>query len=298
VARRVPVLDVACLLWMLGAPVGPAEAQADAVTLWSPVEVWGALDVTRAVTAGLDTDYPAPLVAFPDAAGRGRQKLTLDPATGRGVEAGVNLMPAAHAGLQVFLSTVRADLGGENTPYQVDLSYISRPPPAYAPIPVELHRTVPWPATTGRLVQWSIAAGPVMRGGSGRVSVTGSGGLAWHRLSGHAEPLGFTVFHLGGHSTLFSDDLRVRVSFGPTWSIGGYVGGGLDLAISRHLSATAGCVAFIGGTAEAPARVDAILEGQSGFAPPPPADIDDRMAPGPARVSPRGLSLRFGIKVR
>ena len=59
-----------------------------------------------------------------------------------------------------------------------------------------------------------------------------SGGLAWVRVSGEAEPLGFTTFWLGGHSVLFSEDVRLRASLGPATSVGGYLGAalGVDLA--------------------------------------------------------------------
>ena len=137
-----------------------------------------------------------------------------------------------------------------------------------------------------------------MRGGSGRVAATGSGGVVWRRVTGSAEPLGFTVFRLGGHSTLFEDDFHVRAALGPSWSTGVYLGGSLDVEIGRHVAATVGCLVLIGSSVDVVTRVEAVVDGDASLSALPPAQIDAAMIPGSLQLSPRAVSLRFGIKFR
>ena len=59
-----------------------------------------------------------------------------------------------------------------------------------------------------------------------------------------------------------------------------------------------GIRALIAGEALAEAHVDAVVDQNAGFSPPALADIDAQMAIEPARLSPRGFGLTFGIKIR
>lgn len=265
----------------------------------SPVEVWGALHATFGSDAGqLPSSYVPQVGSAPDAEGRARQVLALDPAKGRGGEFGVNLFPSRAVGIQAFVSYASADVGGVNAPYEIDLRYTSRPPPDNRPIPVEVHRSLAWPDTTGRLRQWTLGVGPAVRWRRSPASVVVSGGIAWARTSGEAEPLGFTTFWLGGHSVLFSEDVRLRVSLDPTMSVGGYLGTALGLDLARHLALTASVRLLLVGELDVPARIDAILDGTGGLTSPEPGDIDRIVAAGPARLTPQRLSVAVGLTVR
>jgi hypothetical protein len=264
------------------------------------VEVWGTLAVLPSSEPGrLESTYQPQLVASPDAAGEARQFLTLDAGAARGFEAGINLFPARHIGVQAFVSRAGADVGGANTPYQVALRYVSRQPPTYDPVEYQLNQSIEWPDTVGRLVQWTAGAGPVVGWRTRTLGVTASGGFVWARLSGDAEPLGFTVFHMGGHAVLFTDDFRVRASFGPDHRVSAFAGGAFDVAVSDHVAANVGLRAIIGGGDDLTTRIAAVVDtSRAGFSPPPVADIDARMAPAPARLSPPRVTLTFGVKIR
>lgn len=294
------------LAWLLCAcsvPTVPAAEQSPSAapqpsSAW-PVELWGSVDAATLAGKGrLDSRYPLTLANAPESEGQAAQALTLDPTRGFGFEVGANVMPARHVGAQVFAANARGDLAGANTPYRLDLRYVSRQPPDYQSRPYELHQSIEWPDTTGRLVQWSFGAGPVVRARAGRVSVTASGGIAWLRLSGHAAPLGFNVVRLGGHSTLFSDEFRVRASLGPTTTTGGYLGGALDVPLGRRVGLLVGIRGFLVGDVELPAHVEALVDQDAAVGPPSLADIDDQMSLGPARLTPYRLLLTVGLRVR
>jgi hypothetical protein len=233
----------------------------------------------------------------PDATGHLGQSLLLDPASGFGFEFGANVFPSRHVGFQVFVSRVASDLGGTNTPYEIELRYTSRPPPSYQPTEVTIARTMAWPDTTGRLRQWTLGAGPALRWQRPAVSLVVSGGLAWVRLSGEAEPLGYTRFWLGGHSVLFSEEFRVRAALGPSSALAAYASGTFDVSLGRHVAATAGVRVLLAGEADVPSRIDAIVDASDGLSSPAVGDIDAAMAPGPARLSPRGVAILAGVKI-
>jgi hypothetical protein len=130
------------------------------------------------------------------------------------------------------------------------------------------------------------------------VTIVASGGLAWIRLSAEAEPLAFTAFRLGGHSTLFSDDFRVRAALGPTSILGGYLGGVLAVDVSRHIAVAAGLRVLVAGDGDVSARIDAIANATAGVTAPGPRDVDLIMAPGPARLSPQRVGVTVGVMIR
>lgn len=265
----------------------------------SPVEVWGAFHVTFANDAGqLPSSYVPQVGSAPDAEGRAGQVLALDPATGRGGEFGVNLFAARSVGIQAFVAYAATDLGGANSPYEIDLQYTSRPPPDYRPTLVNVRRNLPWPATTGRLRQWSLGVGPAVRWRRAPVTLVASGGLAWARVSGEAEPLGFTEFWLGGHSVLFSEEMRVRASLGPATGVGGYLGAALGTDLAPHLALTASVRVLLMGEVDLPARIDARVDATGGLTSLEPGDIDRIVAPGPARLTPQRLSVAVGVTIR
>jgi hypothetical protein len=99
-------------------------------------------------------------------------------------------------------------LAGTNTPDEVELQHISRPPPSCQPMLVAIDRAVGWPDTTGRLRQSTLAAGPALRWQAGTVSVVVSGGVAWVRLSGEAMAQGSTSLSPRGVAILAGIKIR------------------------------------------------------------------------------------------
>ncbi|MGD9903368.1 MAG: hypothetical protein AB7U83_07840 [Vicinamibacterales bacterium] len=265
----------------------------------SRVELWGALTlVPPAGTGTLASNYAPVVTSAPDARGHLGQTLTLRPATGCGLEFGSNLYLSRRVGIQVFASRTSAALGGSNTPYDVALEYTSRPPPTNQPVPVQIAWTVDWPDTAGRLRQWSAGAGPAVRWQGRRTAVVLSGGFAWMRLSGDAGPLGYTTFALGGHSTLFAQDVLVRAALAPSTTLAGYAAAALDVGIGRHAAITVSLRTLVAPEMELRSTIDAVIDGTEGATPTAVADIDRHMALAPARLPPSGVGILVGFKVR
>lgn len=274
----------------------PPSPNPDAV---SPVEVWGAFHVTFGTGAGrLGSTYVPQVGSAPDAEGRASQVLALDPGMGRGGEFGVNILLSRTVAIQAFVSHAAMDLGGVNSPVEIDVRYVSRPPPDYRPTPVQVNRSLLWPDTTGRLQQWTLGVGPAVRWRRSPATLVASGGLAWARVSGEAEPLGYTAFWLGGHSVLFSEDVRLRAALGPATSAGGYFGTALGVDLARHLALTASVRLLLVGEVDVPASLDAIADATNGLTSPAPDEIARIVALGPARLSPQRLSVAIGLMVR
>ena len=265
----------------------------------SRVEAWGAFALVPSTGTGtLESNYAPEVTSAPDARGHLGQTLTLRPATGRGAEFGSNLYLSRHVGIQVFASRTSVDLAGSNTPYEVTLEYTSRPPPTNQPVPVQIAWIVDWPDTAGRLRQWSVGAGPAVRWQGRRTVLVLSGGLAWTRLSGDAGPLGYTTFALGGHSTLFAQDVRVRAALAPSTTLAGFAAAALDVGIGRHAAITVGLRTLVAPEMHAGSTISAVIDGTGGVTPTAVADIDRHMAPPPARLPLSGVGILLGVKVR
>lgn len=267
-------------------------------TSWARIEFWAAAGPASWTTEGrLVSDY-APETALFVGDARATQTLVLDAETGRVFDAGINVFPWRHLGVQTFASYASADFAGANGPYELRLSYISRPPPSYDPTPVTFTRSFVWPDTLGDLKQWSLGVGLVARARAGRLGASIAGGLAMHRVTGTAEQLGLTVFHLGGHSTLFYDDFRLRVALGPTTMAGAYVGGDVDVEVAPHVALMAGARACFGAEHDVRVATEALVAREGGFEPPAVSEIDTSLGPPTAQISPAGFRAFAGVKIR
>lgn len=264
-----------------------------------PVEVWGVFHAEVGGGSGeVESRYAPQVTSAPGAEGRAGQVLALDPGAGRGVEVGVNFFPARSVGVQGFVSTTSADIAGFNSPYTVQVRYLSRPPPDYQPVPVAVSQSVAWPDTTGALRQLTVGVGPVARWLRPPLTIVAGGGLSWTRLSGEAESLGFTTFGLGGHSVLFTEDFRVRVALEPAWTFGGYLGCALGVDLGRHLALTTGLRLLVTGDAEVSPGIDGITDAGGRAAALAPREVAAVMALDPVTLSPRRLALTVGVSLR
>jgi hypothetical protein len=268
-----------------------------AVLAQLPVEIWGTFSLPRWTGGQLHSSYEPELVAA-TSEGRATQSLFLEPVIGTGFEAGVNVFPVSRAGVQVQVTYARGEWAGESSAYDLELRYVSRPPPGTEPQTGEYRRSMTWPRPEGHLTRWSVGGGPVVRWRRGRVGgIVGAGALV-RRRSGAAESLGFTVFRLGGHSTLFADEFRVRVGLGPSTSAGAYVGTAFDVGVSERVAATVGVRASVWGASDMTVRVAGLTDRGAAFAAPALVDIDRRMAIDPIRLPPREVAVSVGLKVQ
>jgi hypothetical protein len=288
---------------------GAIRLSAVVLLLWHPavsaaqtppaVEAWGAFSgVVQAPSGTLLSSYSPPLASGTAVASSATQTLALDGNRGPGFEGGLNWFPFRFVGLQVLVDRSHVTLSGANGAYTGSLDYISQQPPDYVPRQVTTGFSVPWPDTTGSLTQWGTYINAVARTvTSGRFSASISGGVGWDRLSGQAEPLGYTEYRLGGHSVLFSDQKQLAFALGPANRAGFDVGGDLDIAVSSRVSVIFGFRRFEVATEDVAVRLTGITNPDQVLFDTPLDEIAQRLQPGPARVSASGSRLVVGLKI-
>jgi len=289
-----------CLLigGMLGA-AGSAAAQSRAVPDAPRVEVWAGISGAIAGRGGMLTSaYSPPLLLDGDFTSHAGQTIAGDRTFGVGAAAGVNVLPSAHVGFQVLLDRATCDVEGTNTPYAFSLEYVSRQPPDDRPQVVILDRSTAWPDTSGSLTQLAIAFNVLVRiGRPDRFSAIVSAGPSYHRVSGSLEPVGFTAFHLGGHSVLFEDDYRLLAALEPAHGIGFDAGVELDAPVGSHTAIVVGVRYFAGPDVEAQVTPSAVSNpGDITFSQ-SITDIAARLRLAPMRISISSSRVLVGLKV-
>jgi hypothetical protein len=292
----------ACLVaFTLAGFTGLAVAQTtEGISESGRLELWGGFNrVVTGPTGKLVSSYSPPLLFASDFTSRGGQTLTLDGGPGVGFEGGVNFFAAPHLGVQVLVNRASMDLAGANGPYALQLTYVSRQPPFLEPQTFTLQESIPWPDTSGSLTHLTIAVNPVARlGRPDGVNATVSGGFSYYRLSGTAQPLGYTTFLLGGHSVLFPNEYHLAVSLEPANAVGFNAGGELNIPLGRHAAVVIG-YRYLGGAAtDVPVRLSAIVNADQVTNQETTASIAERLAPAPARMGVSASRLLFGVKVR
>ena len=287
------------MLLGLAVVVPCASAQSVPPPSWPHLELWGAVTTIPSGQLGtLVSSYSPPLLLDGDYTSHANQTLTLKGAWHPGVEAGANLFVVPRAGIQISFDWDSQALSGINSPYDVTLQYISRPPPNNEPVPVTVHQTTAWPDTTGTLTRIAVNADGVVRlGRPERVSGTLSGGLTFYRISGNVQPIAYTTYRLGGRSVLFADDYELAAAFEPTQTVGFNLGGDVNISIARGLALTAG-YRYLGGPAtDVPVRELSVLNPDEIFFAQTPVEIARQMALPPAHVSVASSRFLVGLKL-
>jgi hypothetical protein len=195
--------SVACALVALTLSARTVAAQPSSTH--QPIELWGAICALGEAPGGrLTSSYAPPLLPAGDYSSRGGQTLALDPRRALGFDAGLNVFPSRHAGLQIAASRTSADLAGANDPYAYELTYVSRQPPDSTPQTFTIQQSIPWPDTTGTIAVLTASVNGIVRAGpADHVHATGSAGVSYGRISGTARALGYTTFRMGGRAVLF-----------------------------------------------------------------------------------------------
>jgi hypothetical protein len=290
------VIAFALAVWPQSAA---AQTKSDALASghW---ELWGGISAVVGTTAGdLTSSYSPPVFFGSDFTSHGSQTLTLDSRRGIGFEGGVDLFPTPHLGVQILVNRVSTDLDGTNGPYAIDLTYVSRQPPDSVPQTFAVQYSSRWPDTSGSLTQLTVAVNPVARlGRPDGLNATVSGGVSYYRLSGTAQPLGYTAFRLGGHSVLFSDEYHLAVSFEPANVIGLNAGGEINIPLGRRTAVVIGYRYLGGGPTDVSVRLSEIVNADQVANQDTPENIARRLAPGPARVTVSNSRILIGVKVK
>jgi hypothetical protein len=119
----------------------------------------------------------------------------------------------------------------------------------------------------------------------------------WVRTTASFEPLGYTTFVLGGHSTLFANEYTLATEMVPTTDVRGNVGGTIDLRLGGHAGLMLGVRQVLGPETRASLRVVAVDRSQAGFDPPPPDDITAQLAASRVSMPTSSFQVLAGAKV-
>jgi opacity protein-like surface antigen len=221
----------AALVVLLAAPVA-AEEQPPPPARRSHFEAWLGGSWTDPL---LDTTYPtrySPTFDFGrPAETTAGQTLTVHGDGTIGGEIGIGWSPDGRWHFRLTADRASSSLSGVNTPYAWTAKYVALPPPSNEPQTVEVEQSLDWPDTEGELRVTTFALGVSHRWEGRRVGGGLSAGGALVRASGEVRSLGFTALHLGGHSTLFTDEFKVEAALDPATAAGFHVGGEVDVAL-------------------------------------------------------------------
>jgi hypothetical protein len=277
-----------------------AFAQTTRAREFPRLELWVAASPVMTGPGGtLVTSYSPALLFDGDFTSRGGQTLTADAGFATGIAAGINVFPSAHLGFQILIDRAACAVHGANGPYTVALRYLSRQPPDDQTQIVNLQESVGWPDTSGSVTELALGFNAVVRIGTpAGLSVTVSGGPTFYRATGSLQPVGYTTFHLGGHSVLFEDAYRLAVSLTPAHTFGLNAGAELNQPIGRHAAIVIGYRYFAAPEIDVTARPAAILNEDQLTFQQSVGDIASRLGAAPMRVALSGSRLVIGVKVR
>ncbi len=266
---------------------GPSQAQS--------IELAGGVDVPLRQSSFLyDTRYVPPVVAF-ESSGEAGQTVTLQRSRRPAVWGAVAWFPARHAGVEARAGFRSSTVSGTSGPHHVSLTYTSRQPPDYVPRQFSLQTSTDQPAPGGELRTVCLDVLAIGRfGDARRLEARVSGGLALVAVSGEFEPVALSVFRLGGHSTLFSDDRALTLTVDRKWSIGAVAGFDVFRAFTNRAGFTAGLRVMAPRTIGAPVRVTAVGDGLFSLT---VSEAQEMLAPAPLRIRPWTFDLNFGLRL-
>ncbi len=270
-------------------PAAPAAAQPQ-------VEVFGSLITPISAPTGVFiTHYVPKLVYGTVTGGAATHTLNLEGDRRVGFDFGVNWLPSGPVGVQFLVERTSHSFGGANPDYQLAIDYLARQPPDYVERPYSSRRAFSWPDTTGQMAVRRVGANGLARFGGRAVDLTVSGGFLWSRVSGVFEQAGYYEYRLGGHSTLFYNDVLLGMAFDEAWQLGYNVGAEVGFRAGRQLAFTAGA-RFFGPSLEPQVVVGDILN--TVIFEVPRADIEAVLGGRRVEFDPWGSpALRFGVRV-
>jgi hypothetical protein len=295
--RPLPVGPTVLLVLALSlAPAVAAPARAQATP--SRVDAWASVGVATAGAGEVTTRYVPELRFFTIDRGSAGQAVTIDSGARFASEFGIDVFLAEVVGIEAWVARDTLEPSSASGPYTTALRYVARPPPSYDPVLVDYFRADPWGAVATDVRRWTTAVNAVIRWGARRrVGGTVSGGLAFVRMSGEVSPLGYTVFVLGGHSTLFPNEYRLTADVEPTTEVRTNLGGTLDVRISPRVSVAFALRQVLGADATSSLRVTAVDRTAAGFDPPSNDDITAQLATSTVALPTASTRAMAGIKI-
>jgi len=246
----------------------------------------------------LTSTYAPPLLPAGDFSSRGGQTLTLDPHRALGFDAGVNIFPSRHIGLQIAASRTSADLAGANGPYAFELTYVSRQPPDSTPQTFTIQQSIPWPDTTGSVSVLTASLNVIVRvGAADHVNATASGGVSYGRIGGTVQQVGYTTFRMGGLAVLFSDEYHLAISLGGASVVGVNAGGEINIPVHRRTAVLIGYRYFAAPALDVPVRVSSILNADEVANEETVAGVSQRFPLAPAQLAVSASRVLAGVKI-
>jgi len=212
---------------------GSAPAAADRAVSRERFEAWLGGSLTDPL---LDTTYDtrySPTFGFGPVDSTAGQSLAIHGNRAAGGEVGLGWSPDGRWLIRLSAARSAGDLAGANTPYSWSARITTTQPPNNLPQTFDVAQQLEWPDTEGRLRVSTLALGLARRWEGRRVGGGVSAGGALLRASGEVGRLGFTAFHLGGHSTFFTQEFEVEAALDPTTVSAFHAGADLDVRLGE-----------------------------------------------------------------
>ncbi len=159
--------------------------------------------------------------------------------TGWGVNAGLTYFPLDKLGLQFQLEYGRPGLGGDNSTYQVRMTYALTSLPGNPPSPFYFNRTYGWPETEGNLSELFFSLNAVVRlPVSGRMALNISFGPTLFRVEGKGVGLAYSRYWIED-GEFNGETFQLKFDFGPIYRPGANVGAEFNWLLFHNVAFTA-----------------------------------------------------------
>lgn len=219
------------------------------------------------------------------------QVIRLKGRTGWGANVGLSYFPLGNLGLQLAVEYHRPDFRGNNTPYQVRLTYAMTSPPGNPPYPFFFNKTYGWPDTEGHLAEFcfslnAVARVPVFRTFALAVSV----GPTVIRVEGEGVGLAYSRYWVED-GEFNGETFQLKFVFGPDYRLGANVGAELNWLLFQNVSLTVDGRFF----AASPFTTDLDLLPNKMLTD-PLSEVKKTMKIGALKINPTLYRLNVGLK--
>jgi len=131
-----------------------------------------------------------------------------------------------------------------------------------------------------------------------RVGASLSAGGAWVRASGEVQRLGFTAFHLGGHSTFFSQEFELEAALDPKSVAAFHAGADVDVALARSWRLRLGYRYVGAGEASLQPRLKRVVNEDEVILEEPLSRMESELALAPLRLDLSSSRLLLSLVLR
>ena len=170
--------------------------------------------------------------------------------TSWGMNAGLTYFPVERLGLQFQLEYGRPRFEGNNTNYDVALTYSLTSPPGDPPYPYYYNRTIGWPPTEGTLNELCLSLNAVIRlPVSRKITLNISLGPTYFRVKGEGVGLAYSKYWIE-EGNFMGETFQLKIAFGPIHRLGLNVGGEFNWLLFQNVCFTADARFFASPEAE------------------------------------------------